>query len=102
MCKKFGYVLLLVFLLFWAASGMTGSAFQIGPTVTLTKLTHVYDGTQKSAACETTPVGLTTVITYKAAGAGSGRIDAGNYWVTCAIKDPMLSASATGTLAITQ
>ena len=104
MCKKFGYVLLLVLLLVSAGSARAGSAAgpQFGASVTLTKLTQVYDGTQKSAACETTPVGLTTAITYKSAGAGTGRINAGNYWVTCEIKHPIFSASETATMVIAQ
>ena len=68
--------------------------------VTLTKLTQTYDGTQKSAGCETKPANVATNFSYKDAGSGTGRINAGNYWVTCTVTELVKSGSATGTLVI--
>jgi chitinase len=84
----------------YTAAADVDRSFKIRPTVTLTKLAHVYDGSQKSAACETIPNGLATVIKYKNTGSGTGRINAGSYWTICTVTEPGITGRATGTLTI--
>src|SRR6185503_2835528 len=52
--------------------------------------------------CETRPAGVATSITYKNAGSGTGRVDAGSYWATCTVTELGKSGTATGTLVIQQ
>lgn len=96
--KRFLFLLTLLFLFSLGASAAPPRATQV--QVTLTKLVHTYDGSQKSAECQTLPAGVATAITYKNAGSGTGRVDAGSYWTTCSVVEPGKSGAATGRLAI--
>jgi hypothetical protein len=67
-------------------------------TVTLSGLTHTYDGSAKAATATTTPAGLSTSITYN--GSTTAPINAGSYAVVATITDSNYSGSASGTLVI--
>jgi|GEM_PF-774987 len=79
-----------------ASSASAATAVQ----VTLTKLVQTYDGTQKSAGCQTKPANVATSITYQDVGSGTGRINAGSYGVTCTVTTLGKSGSGTGTLVV--
>ena len=67
-------------------------------TVTLGSLSHIHDGTAKSATATTDPAGKTVTFTY---GGGSGApTNAGSYEVVGIIDDPIFQGSAIGTLTI--
>jgi LPXTG-site transpeptidase (sortase) family protein len=67
-------------------------------TVTLSNLTHTYDGTPKSATVTTVPGGLSFSITYD--GSPTAPTDAGSYAVIATITDPNYTGSANDTLVI--
>jgi hypothetical protein len=69
-------------------------------SITLSALTHVYDGAPKSATATTTPSGLSGVtITYN--GNATPPTAAGSYAVVASLSNPNVQApSATGTLVI--
>ncbi|MDQ3997915.1 MAG: MBG domain-containing protein [Gemmatimonadota bacterium] len=69
-------------------------------TITLTNLSHTYDGTAKAATATTTPVGLSGVtITY--AGASTPPVNAGSYAVVASLSHKNYDApDAMGTLLI--
>jgi hypothetical protein len=71
---------------------------QAAAVVTLSDLTHPYDGTPKSATVTTNPAGLPVVVTY--AGSATLPTAAGSYPVVATVSDPNYSGSATGTLLI--
>ncbi|MDQ3004665.1 MAG: MBG domain-containing protein, partial [Chloroflexota bacterium] len=67
-------------------------------TVSLSNLSHTYDGTPKSATATTTPPGLSVDITYD--GSATAPTDAGDYAVVATINDANYQGSANGTLHI--
>jgi hypothetical protein len=71
---------------------------QANASITLTALSHTYDGTAKRATATTTPAGLTVNITYD--GSPNPPVNAGDYRVVATIVSTDYSATASGTLAI--
>ncbi len=71
---------------------------KIPATVGLGNLTHLYDGTAKSATATTDPTGLVVVLTYD--GSAIAPSNAGNYAVTGAVDEAHYQGIATGTLSI--
>jgi len=69
-------------------------------TVTLSTLSHVYDGTGKSATVDTLPAGLALSVTYD--GGAALPVNAGSYAVLATVIDPNYVGSANGTLVIAQ
>ncbi|MDY0350507.1 MAG: MBG domain-containing protein [Desulfobulbaceae bacterium] len=67
-------------------------------TVTLSGLSHVYDGTPKSAPADTDPAGLAVLITYD--GQAAAPSNAGSYSVAAVIDDTNYQGSTDGTLVI--
>src|SRR5207247_2271637 len=67
-------------------------------TIALGNLAHAYDGTAKTAAATTTPVGLPVVITYN--GGSAAPSAAGSYTVVATINSANYTGSASGTLVI--
>jgi hypothetical protein len=67
-------------------------------TVVLGNLTATYDGTAKSVSVTTTPIGLSTSITYN--GSTIAPTNAGTYAIVATITDPNLSGTANGSLTI--
>jgi len=67
-------------------------------TVTLSNLSHLYDGSPKAAAVQTVPANLNVVVTYQ----GSTTVPAavGSYAVYAEINDANYQGSATATLTI--
>ena len=65
-------------------------------TVSLSNLSHTYDGTPKTATATTIPVGLSVPIDY----GGPAPVNAGNYPVTATVTDPLYFGSSGGTLVI--
>jgi hypothetical protein len=80
--------------------GAVSGSSLLSATVTLSNLNYTYDGTQKSANCDTVPLGLTTVITYSDLGSGVGLRNAGSYGVNCTVTDAGYNGGASGTLII--
>ncbi|HTH74594.1 MAG TPA: S8 family serine peptidase [Trinickia sp.] len=81
----------------------TSATFDVGKgtaTLSLSGLSHTYDGSPKSATVTTTPVGLTGVsITYN--GSGTAPTNAGSYPVIASLlNDDYAASDATGTLVI--
>ena len=96
--KRFSFFLFLLLVCSIGASSANARVTTV--QVTLTKLTHTFDGTQKSAGCQTKPGGVATKITYQDVGSGTERLKAGSYGVTCTVTALGKSGSATGTLVI--
>ena len=95
------YLFLFTIILFFSMGALGGTAPpRTSVEVTLTALTHTYDGTQKDARCETIPAGVRTSLTYRSAGSGTDRVNAGNYWVTCSVTEPGKTGQANGQLTI--
>ena len=69
-------------------------------TVTLSSLTHTYDGTQKSVTATTLPLGLSVEVTYD--GSPSLPVTAGSYSVVATVTDPNYTGSASDTLVISK
>ena len=67
-------------------------------TVTLSNLTHTYNGAPKSAGASTSPTGLTVVITYN--GSYNAPSNAGNYTAVATVTSAGYTGGATGTLTI--
>jgi hypothetical protein len=67
-------------------------------TITLGNLSHIYDGTPKSATATTNPVGLTVNITYN--GSATLPTNIGSHAVVAKINDPNYQGTASGTLII--
>jgi hypothetical protein len=67
-------------------------------TITLGGLSHTYDGTAHPATVSTTPVGVSTSVTYN--GSTTVPVNAGTYTVSATATNPNYSGSATGTLVI--
>ena len=67
-------------------------------TVTLIQLSHVYDGTAKSAVATTTPLGLAVDITY--AGETNLPVEVGSYAVTGTVNEANWQGTNVGTLVI--
>ena len=65
-------------------------------TVTLGNLSHVYDGSAKTATATTVPEGLPVLIDY----GGPAPVSAGNHPISATVTDPRYSGSANGTLVI--
>jgi fibronectin type 3 domain-containing protein len=66
--------------------------------ISLTGLTHTYDGTAKVASAGTTPAGL--AVNYLYDGNATAPVHAGSYAVAADIADPNYTGSTTGTLTI--
>jgi hypothetical protein len=84
-----------------AASSSTTANFNVtaaAATVTLSTLSHTYDGTPKSAIATTSPSGLTVSLTYN--GSATPPTDAGSYAVVATVTDANHTGTATGTLVI--
>jgi hypothetical protein len=72
-----------------------------GVTVTLSNLSHVYDGAPKSATATTLPSGLTVELSYAQGGTPvAAPTSAGSYDVTATVSQAGYAGSATGTLVI--
>jgi len=71
-----------------------------GTAVTLASLSHLYDGTARSASATTAPVGLAVTFTYN--GNPDRPTDAGSYTVIGAVDEANYVGSATNTLTVTQ
>jgi alpha-tubulin suppressor-like RCC1 family protein len=69
-------------------------------SVALSNLAFTYDGTQKSAVCQSTPSGLATSISYSDLGSGTARSNAGSYGVSCTVTQLGYSGSTSGVLVI--
>jgi CSLREA domain-containing protein len=69
-------------------------------TVTLGGLSHVYDGTLKSASATTNPAGLNVTVTYN--GGAPSPVNVGSYQVVGTINNANYQGSATGTLVISK
>jgi hypothetical protein len=69
-------------------------------TVTLSDLTYIYDGSQKSATVTTIPASLAVSVTYN--GLPGAPTNAGNYTVLATVTAANYSGSATDTLAISK
>jgi hypothetical protein len=67
-------------------------------TVTLSNLSQTYNGTPKSAAATTAPLGLTVTITYN--GSATAPTNAGSYAVVATVQDANYQGTASGTLVI--
>jgi hypothetical protein len=67
-------------------------------TVTLTDLSHDYDGTPKSVMATTEPAGLAVTITYDGSSTAPSAI--GSYAVIATVDDTNYQGSASGTLEI--
>ncbi|OGV67019.1 MAG: hypothetical protein A3K19_29635 [Lentisphaerae bacterium RIFOXYB12_FULL_65_16] len=67
-------------------------------TVTLSGLSHTYDGTSKTATVTTIPSGLAVTVTY--AGSGTAPTQAGDYAVVATVNDANYQGLANGTLTI--
>jgi hypothetical protein len=81
------------------SSGTTSITITKAPaTAVLTGLSHVYDGSAKSATVTTTPVDLSHSITYN--GSSTAPALPGSYAVVATITDPNYSGSASGTMVI--
>ncbi len=83
------------------AAATATRTFQVTPApavVTLSNLTHTYDGTPKSATASTVPGGLATTITYNAAAVLPTA--PGAYAVVATVTDANYTGAANGTLTI--
>ncbi|MCB1206819.1 MAG: hypothetical protein KDN18_21365, partial [Verrucomicrobiae bacterium] len=69
-------------------------------TVTLGSLSHVYNGSGKSASTSTNPGGLGVSVTYN--GSSTPPINAGSYSVAATINDLIYQGSTSGTLVISK
>jgi hypothetical protein len=69
-------------------------------TVVMDGLSHVYDGTAKTALVTTVPAGLEVDLTYN--GSTALPVNAGNYFVLGTINDPNYQGSATSTMVISK
>ena len=67
-------------------------------TISLSGLSHIYDGTPKSVTITTNPAGLTYSVTYN--GSPVAPSAAGNYTIVATITDPNYTGSASGTMVI--
>ena len=72
----------------------------LAASVTLSNLTHIYDGFGKSATAATVPAGLAVSITYN--GAATLPVATGSYTVVAAVATPEYAGATTGTLTISQ
>ena len=79
-------------------TGLLREVDPVSATVTLDHLTHSYTGEAKTATVQTSPEGLTVVITYN--GSTEAPAAAGSYEVVATIVDETYEGSATGTLSI--
>ena len=87
----------------YQADNATGTLVinKAGATVTLSNLSHVYDGKAKSASASTDPAGKSVTITYaRGAVPVTSPTDAGQYAVTASVSDPNFEGGAVGTLTI--
>src|SRR5919112_995310 len=74
---------------------------QATATVTLSNLTHTYDGTAKAASATTTPVGLNVKFAYSQGGNPvTNPTNAGSYDVVATVDDPNYQGSKSGILTI--
>jgi len=81
------------------SSPLTQTVNKAAATVTLSNLSHTYDGTPKSATAATTaPPGLTVTITYD--GSATPPANAGSYAVVATVTDANYQGTASGTLVI--
>jgi uncharacterized repeat protein (TIGR01451 family) len=69
-------------------------------TVSLSNLSHTYDGSPKSASVSTTPNGLSVTVTYD--GSATAPTNAGDYAVVATVTDSNYQGSASDTLTISK
>jgi hypothetical protein len=69
-------------------------------SVSLSALSHMYDGTVKSAVATSTPAGVTVALSYTRNGAPAVPLSAGSYAVTATVSQTGYEGSSTGTLVI--
>ena len=81
-----------------ATAGTTISVTQTAATVTLGNTGQLYSGAPETVSVATSPVGLSTAVTY--GGSATVPTAAGSYAVVATISDPNYSGSVTGTLVI--
>jgi hypothetical protein len=67
-------------------------------TVTITNLSHTYNGTAKSASVSTSPAGLSVDVTYD--GSATAPTNAGSYAVSAVVNDADYAGSSSDTLVI--
>ena len=85
----------------WLPALPVEQSFTVGKgraTVTLANLSHIYDGSAKSATATTTPANLTVDLRYNGEQTAPYQID--SYEVTAVINDDNYEGSASGTLVI--
>ena len=77
------------------------AAPKVSASITLSSLTHIYNGEAQAAAVATVPAGITYDVAYN--GSSNVPINAGAYSVVATITDPLYAAqTATGTLTISK
>ena len=81
-----------------ASSGVSHTVNKAAATITLSNLSHTYDGTPKSATATTNPPTLVVDITYN--GSGTLPTNIGSYAVVATIRDANYEGTAIGTLVI--
>ncbi len=82
----------------WEASNPGVTLPPRAATVSLSNLTHTYDGTPKAASVTTAPSGLTTSVTYN--GSTTAPTNVGSYAVVATVTSAGYAGSTTGTLTI--
>jgi len=84
-------------------AGFASASLQVAKasaSVTLSGLSHTYDGSSKPATASTTPAGLTVNLTYD--GSATSPTNSGTYAVVGTINDTNYSGSASGSLEISK
>jgi hypothetical protein len=84
-------------------TAVTSNAFNItqkSATITLSDLSHVYDGNPHGATATTNPAGLNVTFTYN--GSATEPTAVGSYTVVATINDALYAGTATGTLVISK
>jgi hypothetical protein len=79
---------------------ITGSAVKEAAVVTLSGLTHTYDGGYKSVNVATVPVGLAVTTTYN--GNATTPTEAGSYQVVATVTSALYTGEATGTMTVSK
>ena len=81
-----------------ASADVTINVNKATAAITLGSLSHIYDGTPKSANATTAPPGLTVIFTYD--DLPTAPTNAGSYAVVATITDPNYEGTASGTFVI--
>ena len=87
----------------WNPAPNVTNAFAVSKAtagVVLGSLSHVYDGTPKSATATTDPAGLSTTLTYD--GSATAPTAVGSYEVVALVAEALYAGGATGTLTIAE